>query len=53
VPLPRGRTRLEGRTWYTLDMEPHGYWTLWSDGIVHAIHARVLAHVKALAESDS
>jgi hypothetical protein len=52
VPLAGGRTRLEGRTWYALDMQPYGYWTLWSDGIVHAIHARVLAHVKALAEHD-
>jgi hypothetical protein len=52
VPLAGGRTRLEGRTWYALDMQPYGYWTLWSDGIVHAIHGRVLAHVKALAEHD-
>ena len=50
--LPGGRTRLEGRTWYALDMQPAGYWTLWSDGIVHAIHTRVLAHVKSLAERD-
>jgi hypothetical protein len=52
IALAGGRTRLEGRTWYALDMQPYGYWTLWSDGIVHAIHARVLAHVKALAEHD-
>ena len=52
VALPEGRTRLEGRTWYALDMRPSGYWSLWSDAIVHAIHSRVLAHVRALAEHD-
>jgi uncharacterized membrane protein YhaH (DUF805 family) len=52
VPLSGGRTRLEGRTWYALDMQPSRYWTLWSDGIVHAIHSRVLTHVKSLAEGD-
>ena len=50
VPLPDGRTRLEGRTWYSFDMQPHGYWTLWSDWAIHAIHRRVLDHVKRLAE---
>jgi uncharacterized membrane protein YhaH (DUF805 family)/uncharacterized protein YndB with AHSA1/START domain len=53
VALPGGRTRLEGRTWYALDMQPYGYWALWSDGIVHAIHSRVLAHVKSLVEHDA
>ena len=52
VPLADGRTRLEGRTWYTFDMHPHGYWTLWSDWAIHAIHRRVLDHVKRLAEAD-
>lgn len=53
VPLPGGRTRLEGRTWYVLDIAPAPYWALWTDGIVHAIHARVLEHVKRLSESDA
>ena len=52
VALPGGRTRLEGSTWYTLDMAPARYWRLWADGFVHAIHERVLAHVKGLAEGD-
>jgi hypothetical protein len=30
VPLPGGRTRLEGRTWYEFDMFPQSYRTLWS-----------------------
>jgi uncharacterized membrane protein YhaH (DUF805 family) len=52
VPLPGGRTRLEGRTWYQFDMFPQGYWTLWSDLVIGRIHERVLQHVKGLAEAD-
>ena len=36
VPLDDGRTRLEGRTWYTLDMQPAMYWTAIADTILHA-----------------
>jgi uncharacterized membrane protein YhaH (DUF805 family) len=50
VELPGGRTRLVGRTWYTLDIRPHAYWTIWTDWIVHRIHHRVLRHIKRLAE---
>jgi hypothetical protein len=50
--LGGGRTRLEGRTWYTFDMQPQAYWTLWSDLAIHKIHRRVLGHIKQLAESD-
>lgn len=50
VPLPGGRTRLEGRTWYTFHMHPQAYWTLWSDLSIHTIHRRVLAHVERLSE---
>jgi hypothetical protein len=49
-PLPGGRTRLEGTTWYTHDLFPTLYWGLWSDAIIHRIHGRVLRHVKRLAE---
>ena len=51
VPLPGGRTRLEGRTWYTFEMFPQGYWTLWSDALIHRIHVRVLEHIKQLSEA--
>src|SRR2546425_363348 len=51
VALPDGRTRLEGSTWYTLELAPGGYWRLWADLLVHAIHARVLAHAQQLAEA--
>jgi uncharacterized membrane protein YhaH (DUF805 family) len=50
VALPGGRTRLEGSTWYELDLFPRAYFAWWSDWLVHRIHARVLAHVKELSE---
>ena len=53
VPLPGGRTRLEGRTWYRVEMAPQFYWGFLSDRLIHAIHTRVLAHVKSLAEADA
>jgi uncharacterized protein YndB with AHSA1/START domain len=53
VPAAGGGTRLEGRTWYTFDMHPQAYWTMWSDYAIHAIHRRVLEHVKRLAEADT
>ncbi len=52
VELPGGRTRLEGRTWYELEMFPQGYWTLWTDAIIHRIHNRVLRHIQTISESD-
>jgi uncharacterized membrane protein YhaH (DUF805 family) len=45
VALPGGRTRLEGSTWYELDLAPQAYWSIWSDLIVHRIHRRVLEHI--------
>ena len=52
-PLPDGGTRLVGRTWYRVHMQPEGYWRLWGDAIIHAIHVRVLEHVARLAEEDA
>jgi hypothetical protein len=51
-PLPDGSTKLIGRTWYRVHMDPVPYWRLWGDRIIHAIHLRVLEHVAALAEGD-
>lgn len=51
VELPGGRTRLEGSTWYHLDMFPQAYWTLYSDWLLHAIHRRVLDHIGDLAQA--
>jgi uncharacterized membrane protein YhaH (DUF805 family) len=50
IALPGGRTRLEGRTWYTLEIFPEAYWIIWSDLLVHRIHERVLQHIRRLAE---
>jgi hypothetical protein len=51
IPLAGGRTRLEGSTWYTLDIHPDPYWAAWADSLVGAIHERVLRHVRRLAEA--
>lgn len=52
IPLPGGRTRLEGSTWYEFDIYPLDYWTLWSDMLIHRIHGRVLEHIRDLAEKS-
>ncbi len=49
--LPGGRTRLDGTTWYEQRLWPAAYWQTWSDWLVHAIHTRVLQHIKFEAES--
>jgi hypothetical protein len=53
IPLSPHRVRLEGRTWYEIDMYPHAYWALWSDALIHRIHQRVLRHIKRLSESPA
>ena len=52
LALPHGRTRLVGTTWYRHHMYPDAYWQAWSDFVIHRIHARVLRHVKTLAEGN-
>src|SRR5207245_959328 len=48
TPLPGGRTRLQGTTWYRHRMWPAGYWRLWCDAVVHRIHlAGAAAHQAA------
>lgn len=51
LPLPGGRTRLEGSTWYELRMAPEGYWQLYADYLIGRIHQRVLRHIKAEVQS--
>jgi len=53
IPLPGGRTLLEGTTWYYHHLWPADYWQIWSDHIIHTIHLRVLNHVKELSERDN
>jgi hypothetical protein len=50
IALPNGRTRLEGSTWYELDMAPWAYWTFIADRVIRSIHGRVLAHIKQETE---
>ncbi len=52
TPLPGGRTRLEGTTWYHHTMWPATYWRAWSDFIIHRIHLRVLRHIERTAVRD-
>lgn len=53
TPLPRGRTRLEGTTWYHHSMWPATYWRVWSGYIIHRIHLRVLRHIERVAAIQS
>jgi hypothetical protein len=48
--LPGGKTRLTGTTWYSQRIYPEVYWSLWTDGIIHSIHERVLGHIQTQAE---
>ncbi|MBT9547146.1 MAG: hypothetical protein IV090_17270 [Candidatus Sericytochromatia bacterium] len=48
--LPGGKTRLTGTTWYSQRIYPEFYWSLWTDGIIHSIHERVLGHIQTQAE---
>jgi uncharacterized membrane protein YhaH (DUF805 family) len=50
--LPGGKTRLTGSTLYQHGLWPAAYWRLWSDPIIHAIHDRVLRHIKTLTEGS-
>jgi hypothetical protein len=47
---PDGTTTLRGTTWYRLKVHPVGYWKRWTDTFLHAIHLRVLDHVKDISE---
>jgi hypothetical protein len=51
IALENDRTRLVGRTWYTLEIRPLDYWTIWTDWLIHRIHLRVLRHIQRVAES--
>ncbi len=50
ISLGKNQTRLEGSTWYNLDIFPSPYWQVYAEWIVHNIHLRVLNHIKVNAE---
>jgi hypothetical protein len=52
VRLAQGRTRLEGSTWYAVEVSPQFYWGPWADYFIHAIHGRVLGHIARLGNAD-
>jgi hypothetical protein len=51
--LGNGRTRLSGTTWYTLQIHPQLYWSVWTDELVHQIHMRVLEHIRQQVEREA
>lgn len=53
TPLANGNTLLEGTTWYNHRISPEIYWQFWTENIVHAIHQRVLNHIKEQSETKS
>jgi hypothetical protein len=53
VPLPGGRTRLEGTGVYVNRMRPATYWNAWTRAVIHRVHLTVFEHVKRLAEADA
>jgi hypothetical protein len=50
IDLGDGRTRLEGSTWYQIEMAPEAYWQIFSDALIQRIHHRVLDHIKKEVE---
>ena len=46
IRLADGRTRLEGSTWYTLEMYPQAYWRPFAALLLTRIHTRVLEQVE-------
>jgi uncharacterized membrane protein YhaH (DUF805 family) len=50
VPNADGSTTLRGTTWYALRVHPVRYWRAWTQTLLHAIHMRVLEHVKKISE---
>jgi uncharacterized membrane protein YhaH (DUF805 family) len=46
-----GTTTIVGTTWYDLRIGPAIYWHTIGDPLLHAIHMRVLEHIKRISES--
>jgi hypothetical protein len=50
--LAEGRTRIEARTSYSLEIYPARYWSLWSDAILRRMQLRMLDQIKRNAEAE-
>ena len=48
--LPDGRTRIEGTSWFTQNLQPAWYWGPITRYTVRQVHQRVLEHIRTLAE---
>jgi hypothetical protein len=48
-----GTTTLFGSSWYTLHVRPLWYFDLWTRDMTHAVHLRVMHHVRRLSEESS
>ena len=48
--LPNGKTLVRAQSIYTVAIGPETYWRLWTDASIHAIHRRVLTHIKEESE---
>ncbi len=48
-----GTTTLIGSSWYTLHTRPGWYFNLWARDMSHAVHLRVMRHVRRLAEEGA
>ena len=53
TPLPNGRTRVEGTSWFQHDLWPQFYWAPLTREVVRELHVRVLQHIKVLAEQSA
>lgn len=53
IALPNGRRRLEGSSWYEVEIAPEVYWSLFATAIVGRVHMRVLGHIKEVTEMQT
>lgn len=50
TPLPGGRTKLVGTSWYANRLAPDLYWSVWTQLVVDQVHRRVMNEIKLRAE---
>lgn len=50
VEMGNNKTELIGTTYYSCSYFPAVYWDVWVEYILHAVHNRVLKHIKVLSE---